>query len=36
MKNLIEGLPDVFYALNVIGGCVLVFLFLLIVLSHDE
>jgi hypothetical protein len=31
MNNLIYNLPDVFYAINVIGGCLLVLLFVLIV-----
>jgi threonine/homoserine/homoserine lactone efflux protein len=31
MNNLIKSLPDVFYAINVIGGCLLVFLFVLII-----
>lgn len=29
-------LPDIFYAINVITGCVLVLLFLLIVVSIDS
>lgn len=31
MNNLLKSLPDAFYAINVIGGCLLVLLFVLIV-----
>ena len=31
MKKLLESLPDVFYALNVLVGCILVLLFVLII-----
>lgn len=34
--RLLESLPDVFYAINVIAGCVLVLLFLLIITSIDS
>ena len=36
MMRLLESLPDVFYAINVIAGCVLVLLFLLIITSIDS
>ena len=36
MIKLLESLPDVFYAINVIAGCVLVLLFLLIITSIDS
>jgi len=34
--RLLESLPDVFYAINVIAGCVLVLLFVLIITSIDS
>jgi lipid-A-disaccharide synthase-like uncharacterized protein len=34
--KLLESLPDVFYAISVIGGCVLVLLFVLIITSIDS
>ena len=36
MTKLLQNLPDVFYAVNVFIGCVLVLLFVLIVLSIDS
>ena len=36
MMKLLESLPDVFYAINVIAGCVLVLLFVLIITSIDS
>ena len=36
MIKLLESLPDVFDAINVIAGCVLVLLFLLIITSIDS
>jgi len=36
MIKLLESLPDVFYALNILIGCVLVSLFILIILSIDS
>lgn len=36
MNRLLESLPDVFYAINVIAGCVLVLLFVLIITSIDS
>jgi len=36
MTKLLESLPDVFYAINIIAGCVLVLLFLLIIASIDS
>ena len=36
MMRLLESLPDVFYAINIIAGCVLVLLFLLIITSIDS
>ena len=36
MIKLLESLPDVFYAINVIAGCVLVLLFLLVITSIDS
>tara|TARA_B100002019_G_C21265449_1_gene599178 strand:+ start:2962 stop:3078 length:117 start_codon:yes stop_codon:yes gene_type:complete len=36
MKKLLESLPDVFYALNVLVGCILVLLFVLIITSIDS
>jgi hypothetical protein len=35
-KNLLESLPDVFYALNVLVGCVAILLFVLIITSIDD
>jgi hypothetical protein len=34
--RLLESLPDVFYAINVIAGCVLILLFILIITSLDS
>tara|TARA_A100000164_G_C21246849_1_gene469582 strand:- start:57 stop:170 length:114 start_codon:yes stop_codon:yes gene_type:complete len=36
MRKLLESLPDVFYAVNVLIGCVLVLLFVLIIVSIDD
>jgi len=36
MKKLLESLPDVFYAVNMLLGCVLVLLFMLIIASIDS
>ena len=36
MNRLLESLPDVFYAINVIAGCVLVLLFILIIVNIDS
>ena len=36
MMRLLESLPDVFYAINIIAGCVLVLLFVLIITSIDS
>ncbi len=36
MKKLLESLPDVFYALTVLVGCILVLLFVLIITSIDS
>ena len=36
MKNLLDSLPDVFYALNVLVGCVVILLFALIITSIDD
>ena len=36
MMRLLESLPDVFYAINVITGCILVLLFVLIITSIDS
>ena len=36
MKKLLESLPDAFYAVNVLLGCVLVLLFVLIITSIDS
>ena len=36
MTKLLESLPDVFYAVNVLLGCVLVLLFVLIITSIDS
>jgi len=34
--KLLESLPDVFYAISIIGGCILVLLFILIITSIDN
>lgn len=36
MNNLLKSLPDVFYTISVIGGCILVLLFVLIITSIDS
>jgi lipid-A-disaccharide synthase-like uncharacterized protein len=36
MNKLWESLPDVFYAISVMGGCVLVLLFVLIITNMDS
>jgi len=36
MIKLLESLPDVFYAINIIAGCILVLLFVLIIVSIDS
>jgi hypothetical protein len=36
MKDLFYYLPDVFYAINVVTGCLLVGLFILIITSISE
>ena len=36
MVKLLESLPDVFYAINIIAGGILVLLFLLIITSIDS
>lgn len=36
MTKLLESLPDVFWAINIISGCILVLLFILIVTSIDS
>ncbi len=36
MNKLLESLPDVFYVINIITGCILVLLFVLIITSIDS
>ena len=36
MKEILSQLPDIFYAVSVITGCVLVLLFVLIITSIDS